>query len=498
MAYSSQTFSIPYVTGINESSGDVNVNAYIAPYAQNIHTTYGVLETARGYGVQIPTALPAKPTRIYLFTDITATGARKRHIIVTTETSVLVWDDTLQIWNKLFDDAKSGDWGFLTYQKADDVILIMGNGKDNVKFWDGTSSTLSDLKGVPCKGRFFALHYERVWMCGDPEMPNSVFYSRQFNPNDWTGDIENPTAGGGQVDLPTFELGGFITGIYTVANEVVVMKESTAIRIWGTSPSSYTASEVVGEIGTKAERAIIGYGGAQYFLTRHGLGVQSGSAVSMLNDRSMPRVFDGNYYTGDGIRMNQCYQQTACGTRYDNKLWFAIPLGDTTENNAIIEYDPARETLMLHRGLSVVDFAQCDQEDDFVLFVGHGEDGAYRVYEYGGVLNYNGKAQKSVWESAWQEMGDKGRKKIVRQVRMYGDILKVDPDLSGSPSVKVTVETDRGHFIKRFEPFPFRPLPQSFRCGMRLSGERFRVIVESGDNSRFRFGGGVELEVEQE
>ena len=70
MAFSSRTFSIPYVVGVNESSGDTNVNAYLAPYAQNIHTTYGVMESARGYREFISKPLPSRPTRIYLFNDV--------------------------------------------------------------------------------------------------------------------------------------------------------------------------------------------------------------------------------------------------------------------------------------------------------------------------------------------------------------------------------------------------------------------------------------------
>lgn len=498
MAFSSQTFSIPYIVGINESSGDVNISPYLAPYAQNIHATYGVLESARGYDEYIKKALPARPTRIYLFTDVnTADGSRKRNVIVTTEDTVYVWDETSYVWRPLFTGAKSGEWGFITYQRADDIILIMGNGVDPVKVWDGISEKLEDLEGAPCKGRFFALHYERMWMTGDPEKPNSVFYSRQFDPNDWTGDIEDPAAGGGQVDLPTFESGGYITGIYTSSNEVIIMKESTAFRIYGTSPSSYMAYEVVGGIGTKAERAIVTSGGNQYFITRHGLGVQSGSAVSMINDRALPRVFDDMYFKGADIRMNIAYQNTACGTKFDSKLWFAVPLGDSEQNNAMVEYDPARESIMLHRGINVVDFALTDQEDDYVLFVGENTAGEFKVFAYGGSYSYDGVAQKSVWESAWQEMGDRGRKKILRQVRLFGNIFKVDEYSKVKASVKVTVETDRGQFTHQIHPFPFRNLPQSFQFGMRLSGERFRIIIESGENSRFHFGGSVELEVEQ-
>ena len=499
MAFSSQTFSIPYVVGVNESSGDVNVNAYYSPYAQNVHTTYGVLESARGYREFIPKPLPDRPTRIYLFNDVnTIEGTRTRHIVVTTERKVLVWDEKAEDWKELYGTALNGEWGFITYQKNDDVILIMGNGADNVKMWDGVSDKLTDLEGIPCKGRFFALHYERLWTGGDPAFPNSVFYSRQFNPNDWTGDIESPAAGGGQVDLPSFESGGFVTGIYTTANEVVIMKESTAIRIFGTSPSSYTAYEVSGGIGTKAERAIVQLGGANYFPTRHGLGVQSGSSATLLGDRSMPRLFDGMYYKGQDIRVNLAYQTKACGTRYDEKLWFALPIGESSENNAVIEYDPNRESMMLHRGLNVIDFALCDQEDNYVVFVGQNPRGEYKVYAYGDSVGYDGVPQTSVWESPWQDFGDKGRKKIVREVRLFGDILKVDENDETSGSVVVTVETDRGRFSRELSAFPFRESPQRFRFGLRLAGERFRVVVQSGENGRFRFSGGVELEVEAE
>ena len=496
MAFSSQTFAIPYVTGVNEAGGDVNINATLAPYAQNVHTTYGILETARGYREFLPTPLPDRPTRIYLFTDMdNTTGTRTRHIVVTTVDKVLVWDEAAADWKALFTGAQNGDWGFITYQKEDDVILILGNGADNVKVWDGKADTLSDLEGAPCKGRFFVLHYERIWMGGDPALPNSVFYSRQFNPNDWTGDVDDPASGGGQVDFPSFENGGFVTGISTAGNEVVVMKESTAIRIYGTSPSSYTAYEIIGGVGTMAERALVDYAGVKYFLTRHGLGAQSGSAVSLLNDRSMPRLFDGMYYEGSNERLNLAYQKTACGTRYDEKLWFAVPLGEATENNAVIEYDPNRETMMLHRGLSVTDFALCNQEDNYVVFVGRNSEDEYKVYAYGDALGYDGVAQDSVWSSAWQDFGDKGRRKIVRQMRAYGALETVDKN-GAQPSVVFEVETDRGRFERTMTAQD--GVQQRFRFGTRLAGERFRITIRSGENTRFRFTGGVEMEVEAE
>lgn len=84
-------------------------------------------------------------------------------------------------WKTLY-TGTAGDWGFLSYKKEDDSILIFGNGVDPVQCWDGASETATALAGAPAKGKYFALHYERVWMCGDAENPDPALLLADAGP----------------------------------------------------------------------------------------------------------------------------------------------------------------------------------------------------------------------------------------------------------------------------------------------------------------------------
>ena len=230
-------------------------------------------------------------------------------------------------WKLLF-AGTAGGWGFLSYKKGADSILIFGNGVDEVQVWDGQAESSAKLEGVPAKGKFFALHYERVWMCGDVENPDRLYYSRMLNPNDWTGDAVTPETGGGFVDLPTFD-GGVITNLYSVGGDLCILKSTTAMLLYGTSPDNYQVTRMSGEMGTIAGRTAAVYGQTGYFVTAHGIGVQSGTTISLLDDRKLPRLFDGDYCEepdcGEGLSPH--FGACAAGICFRERLWFALPLG---------------------------------------------------------------------------------------------------------------------------------------------------------------------------
>ena len=54
---------------------------------------------------------------------------RTEYVVAGTEDSVVVWRDGA--WRTLF-TGTAGGWGFLSYKKGDDSILIFGNGVDPV------------------------------------------------------------------------------------------------------------------------------------------------------------------------------------------------------------------------------------------------------------------------------------------------------------------------------------------------------------------------------
>ena len=472
-------YVIPYFEGVDESLGELAGNAAAARMARNISTDHGRLASAAGFAAYMEEPAPGEPGSVYVFCETDAQGVCTEYVVVGTEDKVLVWRDGA--WQTLF-TGTAGGWGFLSYKKDDDSILIFGNGVDEVQYWDGSSQTSSALEGAPAKGKYFALHYERVWMCGDQDNPDRLYYSRMLDPNDWTGDVNTPEIGGGFVELPTFD-GGVITNLYGVGSDLCILKTTTALLLYGTSPENYQVTRMTGEMGTIAGRTAAVYGQTGYFVAAQGIGVQSGTTIVLLDDRKLPRIF------GDGY----CEEQEACkeglaqgfgtcaaGVCFGERLWFSLPLGDAQRNNVLLEYDLARETYAMHDGIAAVGFARAGRMREKLLVLC--ADGVVRVYG-------SGTPAPAQWTTPWMDFGS-NREKVVRSVSLYGRMRAEE----GLASVRVTVESERAKKERRLTAQTWED--RLFKRQMRLGGRRFRIRIEAAEGTQFCFTGGLELETE--
>ena len=471
-------YRIPYLEGMDETLGVVAGNAAAARVARNVSTDHGELRSAAGLGEYIETPVPSNAGTVeslYVFCEMDD-EERTEYIIVGTDSKVLVWKGGQ--WKTLF-TGTAGGWGFLSYKTEDDTVLIFGNGVDNVQVWDGESSASSDLTGVPAKGRYFALHYERVWMCGDSENPDRLYYSRMLNPSNWTGDATTPEIGGGFVDLPTFD-GGVITNLYSVGGDLCILKSTTALLLYGTSPENYQVTEMNGGLGTIAGRTASVFGQTGYFLTAQGIGVQSGTSIALLDDRKLPRLFDATFDTDTGEGLSPYFGGCATGICFGQRLWFSLPQGTATENTAVLEYDLMRETYVLHDDKKVLCFARSGQMKEKLLALC--DDRMVRVYGEG----YSSGAQ---WTTPYFDFGT-NEEKVLCGFELYGEMHRE----SGIPSVTVTVESDRGRKVRRLSGKNGQE--KLFRRAFRLGGRRFRVDIQGESGTSFCFTGGITLETE--
>ena len=338
------------------------------------------------------------------------------------------------------------------------------------------------LEGVPARGKYFALHYERVWMCGDKDAPDRLYYSRMLDPNDWTGDAETPEIGGGFVDLPTFD-GGVITNLYGVGGDLCILKSTTALLLYGTSPENYQVTRMSGEMGTIAGRTAAVYGQAGYFVSAQGICLQSGTTIVLMDDRKLPRVFSGSYCQQQGDtseKLNESFGACAVGICFGERLWFSLPLGQSERNNALIEYDVARETYILHDGCGVTGFARAGRMREKLLTLC--DDGMVRVMG-------EGTAAPAQWTTPWMDFGSNAEK-IVRGVALYGRMTAQE----GKPAVTVTVESERGKKTRVLTHGKWED--KLFERKMRLGGRRFRMSIEAAEGTAFCFTGGLEIETE--
>lgn len=77
----------------------------------------------------------------------------------------------------------------------------MGNGSDVMKKWDG--ATFSNLGGTPPVAKSISIHSERLWATGVKAYPNTVYYSDDLNPENWTSGVD----AAGEIYLPTWDGG---------------------------------------------------------------------------------------------------------------------------------------------------------------------------------------------------------------------------------------------------------------------------------------------------
>lgn len=471
-------YVIPYFEGMDESLGPVAGNAAAARLARNVTTGHGRLASAAGMQPYIDTQVGAPVKSLYVFCEMDESGGREEYVVVGTQNDVRVWKDGA--WQVLF-TGTGGDWGFLSYKKNDDSILIFGNGLDDVQCWDGQAETSTALEGAPAKGKYFELHYERVWMCGDSENPDRLYYSRMLNPNDWTGDASLPEMGGGFVDLPTFD-GGVITNLYSVGGDLCILKTTTALLLFGTSPQNYQVTEMTGTLGTIAGRTAAVAGQTGYFVTTHGIGMQSGTTMALLDDRKLPRLFDANYCDEEDCQegLSPNFGGCATGIYFRERLWFALPLAQQDKNSVVLEYDLARETYVLHDSVVAVAFARSGQMLEHLLVLC--DDGLVRMMGAGP----SGQAQ---WTTPFMDFGTHAPK-VVTSFSLYGRIEAEE----GVPCVCVSIQSDRGSKVRYLMACGERE--KQFKRKFRLGGKRFRVDITALPGTRFCFTGGIEIETE--
>lgn len=178
------TFKIKnFAGGLNQSADDSVLAVNQSRNAQNVDVSTGTLKSISGYSKYIDTAAPAGITRLMKFyKNNTTTGAVTSYLLAATATAIYYW--TGSAWSALATGLTSGEWDYFNYQIGMTDVVIMGNGSDNVKKWDGT--TFADLGGTPPKMKSITLHAERIWGTGVKATPNSIYYSDDLNPENWT------------------------------------------------------------------------------------------------------------------------------------------------------------------------------------------------------------------------------------------------------------------------------------------------------------------------
>jgi len=478
-------FLIPAPKGVYQAAGDTNVDAEYAYRAENMRTERGLLAT--GYGTS--RAFPALGHPIETLTRFYRRNRPDDPEVFVAAANGAIYTYTMgtEAWIERSSGYASDNWSYVTYEAQENGetvdILIMSNAYDGMIAICGDDLRVEKkalLLGDDYAGVKFGVlgrHAERIWGSGVTDMPDAVFYSRPYDPFDWTADAENPELGGGLIQQPTWDGDEFIA-LRPFGGYLLAIKRRTVFEIRGTDPSSFTITEAYGTDGPVQDRTVCVDRLRVFFLAQGGLGMYDGSTLQLLAKdalyETMRMRMEGKQAAASACVCDHVYYLALCvKEREDDVL---------NENNTVIEFDSERGTFMIRKGLRVKDFYALDGKVYFTQ-----ADAPYEVLRYNDPESgsYLGQPIESVWETPWLDIG----KSLMK--RDFVLRFTADADADDVP-VDITVITERE---ERTQTVLLQSDRRDYTVRIRGRGARMKLRIASSRRAAgWRIYGGVQVE----
>lgn len=477
-------FQIPAPKGIYQAEGDTNLSVNYAYRAQNIRTERGLLASA--YGTK--EALPSAGAAIETLTRFPRRNNPEAGEVFVAAAGGAIYTIPAggTAWTKRGEGFLSNSWSTVIYETAKDGatvdVLILSNAKDGMVALYGDDLTLEEKTLALGEGyanvKFAVLgrYAERIWGTGAEEHPDSLFYSRPYDPFTWTDVPETPELGGGMIQQPTWDGDSFLS-LQTFGGYLLAIKRNTVFEVRGTDPGSFTISEAYGSDGPMLSRSICVDRTSMLFLTRGDIGLYDGSTLRLLARNALHetmRMLGGRSgETAAACMCNHVYYLALCVKENENDV--------IQENNAVIEYDTERGTFMLRRGMRVKAFCGVDGE---VYYADAQTPFTVRRYNAQDAPGYGGTAMQCLWETAWLDLGKRYMK------REFELRFTADADEDDFP-LEVTVQTEKR---EKTRVVLLQKDRRDYRVKMHLKGMRVKLRIASGSRpAGWRIYGGVEV-----
>lgn len=262
----------------------------------------------------------------------------------------------------------------VAYQKDMTDLLFFGNSQDGLWQWDG--QTFTHLTNAPCPNAL-ELHKERLYLLPDND-PIGVQCSDDLNPDVWTQTLTT----GALIRIPTWD-GTRCVGLKGVGDEMIIAKERSLWRIWGTQPDNFQLSCVFSSRGSIARRSMVSCDRGMAFLSQDGV---------YLFDGVNSHKLGGDHIKKTLSKFNTAQVDKVCATYFDNKYFLSMAINQGEENNVVCIYDFALGAWQMRFGLCITDFMQMDGK--LVVADALGRIGIYGI----GHLVF-GEEQYSYWMS---------------------------------------------------------------------------------------------------
>ncbi len=236
--------------------------------------------------------------------------------------TALQYNNTGTTWTAITGTFTDTDWDATNFEVTVPVLLLT-NGTDNVKKWDGT--TLSDLNATDApKGKYITNDTVRAWIA----KADILYFSKFEDATDWTATED---AGSVQYYTPN---GGDITGLRNFYGDKYVWKIDSFSAVQGTDYFNFRLKEISNQIGCVS------------FKTIQEVQIPSNSALFWLGQNDV-FMFSAGLPTpiGQSIRsyldaINTAYWSRCFGATDGLRYYLGLVTGANTQPDTLLMYDP--------------------------------------------------------------------------------------------------------------------------------------------------------------
>lgn len=228
-------------------------------------------------------------------------------------------------WTAIPGTFTNTDWDAANF----DVLgpaLILTNGTDNVKYWNG--SVLADLNAVSApKGKYIAADNRRVYIANVAEdnSDDTIHYCAFQSATDWTTALNS-----GAVQFYT-DRGGPITGLKAFQGNIWAFKKDAYCLIFHTGDSRATHRLVEGsnDIGCASYKTLVEVGELLFWLGMGEVYIGAGGAAQAVG-RPIKTFLDD-------INMDNI--ENSCAFTDNERYYLCIPTGANTQPDTCLVYD---------------------------------------------------------------------------------------------------------------------------------------------------------------
>ncbi len=313
MAVWSSTSRLRVIRGTNDFSGGLNTGIAALDIKDNESTDEFGLDTDNH-----PTATTRKGRSAYGATGTNQTNLLANYGVTHMVRSVgtaLQYNSAGTTWTAIAGAFTDTDWDFTNFNSR----LIMANGTDEVKSWNG--SALSNLNvGVAPTGSYITNDTNRVWIAKN----DILYWSKFLDETNWTA-----TEDAGNVQYYTAN-GGNITAIRRFYDRITVFKKNSMAEIQGKNYFNFALVEISNEIGCTSFKTLVEVQGAMFWMDQNDVYMYAGGRPVAIGQKI--RYYLNNLNTS---QLARCCAYTD-GIRY----YLCLVTGANTQPNIRLVYDP--------------------------------------------------------------------------------------------------------------------------------------------------------------